>query len=255
MRLPYETDGGAATRARLGLIVLHVDETIETEFRHLIDLEGVALYCTRVPSGTELTEETLNAMAAEIPAAARLLPPATRLDVVGYACTSGATIIGPENVAQSIREARPMTDPGTFAETAITDPLTAVKAACRTLGVQRLGFVTPYVPSVSAAMRAALEADGLTIAAFGSFEQSEERLVARITPASIHGAILHVGRAADCDGVFVSCTNVRTLEILEAAEHDLGVPVISSNQVLAWHMLRRAGIPDRRPGCGTLLRV
>lgn len=254
MRLPYRTDGGAATRARLGLIVLHVDETIETEFRRLVDLEGVAVHWTRVPSGTELTEETLAAMAAEIPAAARLLPPAATLDVVGYACTSGATIIGPENVARSIREARPRIDPGSFAGTAITDPLTAVKAACRTLGVRRPGFVTPYVPSVSAALRAALEADGLTIAAFGSFEQSEERMVARITPASIHDAILRIGRSADCDAVFVSCTNARTLEILESAERELGVPVISSNQALAWHMLRLAGIPDRRPGYGILLK-
>lgn len=254
MRLDYETDKGAGARARLGLILLHVDETIETEFGRFTAADGVAVHCTRVRSGEELNEESLNTMAARIPASARLLPPETPMDVVGFACTSGATVIGPDNVARSIREARPADSPGTFGDTAVTDPLTAVKAACRHMGIRRLGFVTPYVASVSAAMRDLLEADGLSISAFGSFEQSQERLVARITPESVLAAVTRVGGAADCDGVFVSCTNVRTLGVLEAAEQALGVPVISSTQALAWHMLRLAGVDDPVPGAGSLLR-
>lgn len=253
MQLDYQTDGGAGARARLGLIVLHVDETIESEFRHLAGLDGVAVYTTRVPSGAQLNEATIQAMAADIPAAARLFPPAANFDVIAYACTSGATIIGPDNVARIIREARAPHGPGSFAQVHITDPLTAVKAATRVLGVQRLGFVTPYIASVSAAMRAALEADGLTITGFGSFAQSEEAVVARITPESTYRAILQVGRSADCDAVFVSCTNVRTLRILADAESALGLPVISSNQALAWHMLHLAGIRQQQKGLGRLL--
>lgn len=252
MRLSYETDEGAGARARLGLVVLNVDETIETEMRRLVDIDGVALYCTRVESGAELNERSIAAMAARIPEAACLLPPETPLDVVGYACTSGAALIGPASVAESIRSARPAGTPGSFSATGITDPLTAVVAACRHLGLERLGLVSPYIESVSARLRAALEADGLKIAAFGSFEQCTERAVARIAPDSIRRAILEVGRAAACDGVFVSCTNVRTLAILQRAEDELGLPVISSNQALAWHMLARAGIAHGVSGCGRL---
>ena len=254
MHLDYQTDEGAGWRARLGLIVLQPDETIEPEFRRFLDVDGVALYVTRVPSALEVSGESLAAMAAHVPTAARLLPRAP-FDVVGYACTSGATIIGPGEVARLIGGARPTDDPGSFANAAITNPLTAVIAACRALGANRIGFVTPYVPEVSAAMRDALEAQGLAIAGFGSFEQAEERIVARIAPASIQAAALEVGRSAPCDAVFVSCTNARTLEILEAAEADLGVPVISSNQALAWHMLRSAGITDPLAGLGTLFRT
>lgn len=250
MKLAYETDNGAGAKARLGLIVLNVDETIETEMRRMIGIDGVALYCTRVESGAQLNEQGIAEMAARIPDAARLLPPDTSMDVVGYACTSGATLIGPENVAKSIREARP----ATFAASRVSDPLTAVKAACRHLGLARIGFVTPYIASVSAAMRAALEQDGLGIAAFGSFEQSEERAVARITPQSVRQAILNVGRAGPCDGVFVSCTNVRTLEVLQQTEGELGVPVVSSNQALAWHMLLSAGIRHHPTGLGRLFQ-
>lgn len=255
MRLDYELDGGAGYRARLGLIVLHVDETVEPEFRRLIDQDGVAVYCTRILSGTEATADSLQDMATRIPEAARMLPPAAPMDVVGYACTSGATLIGPENVARSIQEAHPPGHPGHFGECGVTDPLTALKAACHALGMHKPAFVSPYIADVSAAVRNALEADGLSISTVGSFEQSEEHTVARIRPASILEAILRVGRAAPCDGVIVSCTNARTLDVLADAEAHLERPVISSNQALAWHMLRLAGIRDRGHGVGSLFSV
>ncbi|TAL86957.1 MAG: Asp/Glu racemase [Candidimonas sp.] len=255
MQLAYETDKGAASSARLGLIVLQADETIEMEFKRLINLNGVVVYCTRVPSGVEVTERTLAAMEVQIPVAASLLPRAAEFDVIGYACTSGATIIGSDRVAHIIHEARPATDSGNFVQTRVTDPLRAVMAACKALKVQRLGFVTPYVKDVSAAMRTTLETSGLIISAFGSFEQSEESVVARISPTSVYEAVLKVGRAALCDAVFVSCTNVRTLDILEDAERVLGLPVITSNQALAWHMLRQAGIVRHIENVGRLLKI
>ena len=244
MRLSFETDDGLAGRAALGLIVLQADETVEPEFRRLLDLEGVALYHGRVPSGAEVTPETLAAMEAAIPDAVRLLPPSAELEVVGYACTSGATIIGEAEVEAAIQSARP--------GVATSNPLTAVKAACAALGVRRLGFVTPYIAEVSAAMRAKLEAAGLEIAAFGSFEQSEEALVARITPASVLAAILEVGAAETCEAVFASCTNLRATDVIPEAEARLGKPVLTSNQALAWHMLRLAGVTAPLPDRGAL---
>lgn len=255
MRLDYELDGGAGYRARLGLIVLHVDETIEPEFRRLIDHDGVAVYCTRIPSGTEATADSLQEMATRIPEASRMLPPAGPMDVVGYACTSGATLIGPDAVKRSIRGARPEDHPGHFGGSEITDPLTALKAACHALGIHRPAFVSPYISEVSSAVRKALETDGLSISTVGSFEQSAEHTVARIRPASMLEAIQRSGRAAPCDGVIVSCTNARTLDVIADAEAQLELPVISSNQALAWHMLRLAGIRTHGRGTGSLFSV
>jgi maleate isomerase len=119
--------------------------------------------------------------------------------------------------------------------------------------VSRLGFVTPYVASVSAAMRRALEEAGLEIASFGSFEEGEEAKVARIDPASIHDAVVATDRAGACDAVFVACTNLRTLGVIGSAEEAIGKPVITSNQALAWHMLRGAGIADPMPELGRLM--
>lgn len=244
MSLPFETDNGIGGRAALGLIVLQADETIETEFRTFVGRDGVALYHSRIPSAPDVTPETLARMEAEIPAATRLLPDAVRFDTIGYACTSGATIIGPANVARAIHTVKPGVK--------TTDPLTAAKAAFRALGVTQIGFVTPYVAPVSQAMRDSLEADGLSIEAFGSFEQSDEHTVARIEASSVLEAICDIGSTADCKAVFVSCTNLRTAEILATAEAHLQKPVVSSNQALAWHMLRLSGVNDHELNFGRL---
>lgn len=247
MRLPYQTDDGAARRAALGLIVLQVDETIEADFRRLTALDGVRLYQSRIPSGADLTTETISGMAATLPAAAALLPAGSGLDVIGYGCTSGAATLGETRVEALITGAHP--------GVRVTTPLTALKAACAALGISRLGMVSPYVAEVSDTLRAALELHGIRITAFGAFDQKEERLVARITPHSVRVALVEIGGSADCEAVFASCTNLRAVEVIEEAERALGKPVLASNQVLAWHMLRLAGIEDDIPGAGALARM
>ncbi|MHC0052509.1 maleate cis-trans isomerase family protein [Actibacterium sp. D379-3] len=232
-------------RANFGLIVLRTDETIESDFRRLIGAAGVALYTTRIPCESEVTAPALARMEAALPQSAALLPHSLEYDVIGYGCTSGATVIGPQKVAAKIRE-------GAKARF-VTDPLTAVKAACDALNVKQLGFVTPYVADVSQAMRDALEADGRKIAAFASFEEESDERSARIDPNSITDAALHVAAAAPCDAIFVSCTNLRALEVIPALEARLGIPVIASNQALAWHMQWLGGIATQGRPFGRLM--
>ncbi len=246
-RLKFSTTEAIGYRATLGLVVLQTDETIEPEFKRLIREPGVALYATRIPSGKTVTPETLSAMEVALPAAVGLFPTSLAFDAIGYACTSGATFIGSDNVARIVRSAVEVES--------VTDPLKAVVVACGALGVRRLGFVTPYVAEVSAAMRAALEEHGLEVAAFGSFEQVEDSAVARIDPSSILDAAVQVGGTAACDAVFISCTNLRTLDIIAPAEAQLKKPIITSNQALAWHMLRRAGIGGPGAEFGRLMET
>ena len=61
-----------------------------------------------------------------------------------------------------------------------------------------------------------------------------------------------VAAEAPCDAVVVSCTNLRCLDVIGQAEAKIGVPVISSNQAMAWHMLRLAGIDDTSAEFGSL---
>ena len=126
MRLRFKTDEGWGGRATLGLIVLQADETIEPELRAYTARNGVVLYPSRIPSGLDVTPESLAQMEAEIPGSVGLLPAHPGFDVIGYGCTSGATIFGAKNVARAIHSVKPAA--------ATTDPLTAVKAALGALG-------------------------------------------------------------------------------------------------------------------------
>lgn len=233
MKLPFESDAGIGTRATMGLIVLQADETIEPEMARMLGQDGLSLYHSRIRMAPQVTPETLASMLAEIPGSTALLPDIS-FDVIGYACTSGATVIGPENVARAVQSARPGAK--------VTDPVSATVAALRHLGAKRVGFVTPYVADVSAAMRKLLEREGFEIAGFASFEEGDDRVVARIAPASILAAIKAVHAQADCDAVFVSCTNLRVLDVAAEAEAAIGCPVISSNIALGWHMMQLAGV-------------
>lgn len=250
MPLAYATenmDPAAAPAARFGVVLLQTDEIVEAEFPRLLGVDygpgGVRVHYSRLPNAREVSAGSLAQMAAVLPTAAGLLPPAVPFDVIAYACTSGATIIGEERVAEAIHSARP--------GVAVSNPLTAAKAALRALGLRRIGFLTPYVAPVSAAIRDHLADHGSETVAFGSFEVADDGVVASMTPACILAAALEVG-AGDCDGVFIACTNLRAAGIIAAAEQRLGKPVISSNQAMAWHMLRLAGIDAPRPGCGRL---
>ena len=58
----------------------------------------------------------------------------------------------------------------------------------------------------------------------------------------------------DADGILISCGNLRTFEAIEPLEKDFGLPVVTSNQAGLWQALRMAGIEDKLPNLGQLLR-
>ena len=245
-RLAFTTDQGAGARARIGLMVLESDQTMEAEFRVLTDLPGVSIYHARLANDVDVTPEKLAKMEAELPIAAALIPQDMGLASIGYGCTSGSTIIGEDRVAHILDAAHP--------NVPSTNPLTAAKSALRALGVKRLALLTPYAPDVTTAMQAKFEAAGINVTLIGSFYERDDRVVGRIDAQSILEATLAVGQG-DCDGVFVSCTSLRTAGLIEQAEQVLGKPVTASNHALAWHLLRLAGINDTQTGLGRLFQM
>lgn len=216
----------------LGLVVLQSDETIEREMRRLMPTELTPLV-SRVPSATDVSLATLGAMEAHLTAAAALFPRGLRLRAVGYGCTSGAAHIGPARVAERIRAG---------VETAcVSDPTSALIDACAALGVARLAVLSPYVAPVSERLRAVLSEAGVETLVFGSFNEPSEAAVARIAPASTYAAAKTLAAQGAVDAVFLSCTNVPTIDVIADLERDLGRPVLASNQVLAWRLLRAVG--------------
>ena len=48
-QLPYLTDTGLGKTAKIGLIVLQTDQTLEDEFRQMLAIDGVACYTHALP--------------------------------------------------------------------------------------------------------------------------------------------------------------------------------------------------------------
>ena len=246
-RMKFSTDNGAGARARIGLLVLESDQTMELEFRQLTDLTGVAVYHARLANDVTVSAESLARMESELPVAAGLLPNYLGLRSIGYGCTSGSTIIGEERVADILASAHP--------DVPSTNPLTAAKCALKVLGVQSLALLTPYPPEVTEAMQDKFVQAGIAVTVVGSFEQESDLVVGKIDPESILRAVIEIGQSDAVDGVFVSCTSLRAVGIIEDAESALGKPVSSSNHALAWHLLRLAGVQDQLPHAGRLFQM
>lgn len=231
MDLSYEltTD----RQVQLGLIVLQSDETLEYDMRRLLPAD-VELLVSRVASGTELSHEMIAGMEGRLTGAAGLLPRDARISAVGYGCTSASAQIGSARVAELIQQG---------VETPhVTDPAAALIAACGALGLRRIALVSPYIASISDRLRGVLSEAGIETPRFGSFNEPVEGNVVRITARSLRDGALTLAEDDTCEAVFLSCTNLRTLDVIDNIEREIGKPVLSSNQVLAWHMLQMARI-------------
>jgi len=226
--LPYTLIPDSDLPPALGLIVLQADETLEPDFHSTFADTNAALYVTRIRSALEVSPETLGAMEADIATSADLLPKSLRYKVVGYGCTSASAIIGSDAVANLVRTSCNTTE--------VTNPLCAAIAFAHHHGLKRLAVLSPYLASVNAPLRTAFANAGITTDTFGSFDEPEEAKVARITEGSIVDAATTLANGADIDGVFLSCTNLKTLQAIPRISKATGKPVFSSNSALAWHM-------------------
>lgn len=241
----YVLDQGFGGSAKLGLIVLSTDETLENEARRVLAGRDVSLVHARIAAETDVTPKALKLMEDRLPAVAELLPEG--LAAVGYACTSASTVIGPARVAELVGQNHP--------NVAVTDPISAVIMALNALKAKKIAFVSPYVKDVTEPMRELLGAAGFETVSELSFNLSEDRKVARIAEANTLDAIENVAKSGGCDAVFASCTNLRTFGILQEAERRAGCPVISSNQALIWHLLKLAKLEAKGWGPGALFRL
>ena len=242
--LPFELGREIGHRGAIGLVVLDADSTLEQEFRAILPQDGVALYFTRIAMGNRVTKETLRAMEGGIVDSASLIHPGRRLDVLAFACTSGAVAIGEDRVFQRLREVRP--------GIACTSPMTAGVAGLKRLGCDSVALITPYTRDITSMMGGFIEDHGIAVTAAATFDNPDDAAVARISAGSIREAILSAG-AGPAQAVFVSCSSLHVLPLIEACEAELGKPVLASNQAMAWHCMRLAGVDDALVGFGRLL--
>jgi maleate cis-trans isomerase len=87
----------------------------------------------------------------------------------------------------------------------------------------------------------------------GTFDMLDMFDHAKIDPDEIYRKVKET-TTPDTDAVFVACTQLRALEVLDILERDLGKPVYSAVQASAWQAFEAMGVDPQLSDCGSLLR-
>ena len=231
---------------RIGLVTLSNDYVTERDFINMRPNDDVAIFANRLLNTPQCTVDTLQEMASKITEATSLLVPEGRLDVVAYSCTSGTAVMGFERIQSLIQAARP--------DIACVTPLTSSLSAMDLFDVKRIAVLTPYIDDVNNSIAEYLEAHDKYISAFTSFKLAENEDMARLTAESIYQGALEADRD-DAQALFISCTAIRAVDVIDRIEQKLGKPVITAVQALFWQSLRLAGCTEKVPGYGHLMRL
>lgn len=220
--------------SRFGLIALATDLMIEADAARLLP-EGCRMHVTRIAFDNPTTAENLRKTGPRLREAAGLLVPGVQLKGIGFGCTSASAVLGPE-VQEAIGDRAP-----------VTTPAGAAVRGFGALGVSRVALMTPYMQEASDLVGDYFAANGLNVVSRRAMGHADDRDMA-LLPAD---EVIRFALASDhpeAEALFMSCTALPAVSVIEEIEAKLGKPALSSNQVLFWAMLDTAKIPAIGPG-------
>jgi maleate isomerase len=243
-KLAIRFDQGRHHRAKIGYVLLAMEQTIEEDIYRLTP-PGVGVHFTRAGMANSVTVGTLQAMKKNIRDAAALLLPDGDLDVICYACTSGSVVIGEDEVRSELLRGASRAKPTTL--------VSGVIRALRELRARRIAVGTAYVDEINVIEAEYLRKVGFDVLDIQGLNIEHDNDMVRVTPEYLYQFAKSLDHP-DADALFISCGALRTLDIVEALEQELRKPVVVSNQAMIWDTFRLAGIQDKIPGYGRLLR-
>lgn len=232
-------------RGRLGLIVPSSNTTNEPEFSAVLP-PGLSLHTSRMfLEDTEADE--LESMADDVERCGELLATAD-VDVLAYGCTTGSLVKGvgyDEEIEHRLEDATGIPAVATAA---------SIKRAFDALDIDRLAIATPYEQELNDREQAFLKDAGYDVADIRGLRIRKNTEIGAQYPQTAYKQGIDAFEASDepVDGIFLSCTNYRTFDIIDQLERDIGVPVVTSNQATLWNALETIGVSTDDLELGTL---
>jgi maleate isomerase len=226
-------------RAQRGLgVVAPYDFALDRELWRWIPDE-VTLLITRTPNlGLPVTLEMLEQVSDHGMIARGVRDVlACHPEAVTYLCTSGSFLDG---VAAERELRRVIEHAG--APAAIT-PSGALLDALRALDVTRVAVATPYIESVTARLIAYLGEADVDVVATAQLGMTDQIAALRYHDVA---DLVRAAVTPDAEAIFVSCTNVPCFDAIGPLERELGIPVLTANQVAIWGALNAMGLPSAR---------
>jgi maleate isomerase len=128
---------------------------------------------------------------------------------------------------------------------------TAALSAMRSLELQRIALFSPYVQSTHDHEVAFLEEAGIRVVGGRCLGLSggDEYIT---VPPEVWFQMACSETLPDAEGVFLSCTNIHSPEVVAPLEDALARPALTSNQAVLWYALRACGLSDVVANLGTL---
>lgn len=235
----------SGVRTRLGLVLPSVNTIVEPWF-NAIAPNGVTFHASRMLLDSNLTREAVLRMDREegVHAIEQLVSckPAS----IAYCCTASSIVQGVEYDDVLIHEIERVAKvPGVTATRSII-------MALKLFGARRLAVCSPYATEIDEAEHRFFTDAGFDIVGSAHLGIGDSFRLADPTPDEI----CELARAAwrdEADALLITCLNLRSHEVVERLERELGKPVITSTQATLWQLLRSAGVEARIEGYGRLL--
>lgn len=231
---------------RFGVLAPPGNIALEREFPPLLPA-GVAVNHNRLSRpGAAISADSLTRMAESVDRAAHDLAQA-HPEVILYGCTSGSFLFGIGREAEVAQRIADLTD-----IPAITTS-TAVVNALRAVGAKRVFMITPYPDDISRHEVDFLAHHGVDVAGWDAFRCSTSEGIRAVASEQVAAlALKHAGAIAGCDALFISCTNLLTMDQIAGLEARLAKPVVTSNQASLWAVLRSMNIDTKGIPAGQL---
>ncbi|MFJ9031012.1 Asp/Glu racemase [Streptomyces sp. NPDC102274] len=240
---------------RVGLVVPSSNVTVETEMPQLLNRHPSArfsFHSSRMRMHT-VSPEQLRAMNAQRERCILELGDAG-VDAILYACLVAVMVGGPgehERVEAGIAEQ--LSTGG--ASAAVLSSAGALAEGLRALPARRIALVTPYALPLAKQVVAYLESEGFEVTDWRALEVEDNEQVGRIEPERVLGA----ARELDLTGVdalvISACVQMPSLDLVQPAEEEFGIPVVSAATAGAYTILRKLGLAVDLPDAGRLLRA
>ena len=228
---------------RIGLITLASDFRIEKDFSDLIYGKDVDLYSSRITSYNPLTNETLKKMADDIPLVTQNILPDQTLDCVAYGCTSGTIAAGYKVIYDKVNLVKP--------NTKVTTPITSAINALKTLKINKLSIFTPYTNEINQSVIKYFKNENVEISELSYFDIASDLDIGKVDPQYLFDVLIKKD-LSNSDALFVSCTALPVLSIIQDLEKKVGKIILSSNQTLIWDTLKQIDFKNKILGYGEL---
>ncbi|MBI4319300.1 MAG: aspartate/glutamate racemase family protein [Chloroflexi bacterium] len=243
----------AMPRVKLGVLVPSVNYNMEPDIYKMLP-EGVTAHFQRVLGFSPAKEPFADPdevarnfrITHENAVSAAQVLAIIEPKVIAYGCTSGSFYFGLGHDYDIVKRIEAAT--GIRAITTSTAGVEALKE----LGIKKMCLVTPYPEHVTAKGKEFFESNGFEVPAVDFLDISPLILHQQLPEVAYQMAVQ--GFRKGCEAVFISCTGIRAIEIIDRAEREMGVPVVTANQATLWLMLKEAGVTTPVEGFGELMR-